>query len=420
MEAAIPAVKERGYRKKMNKKTINAWFASNWKAILSCVVSFMAFLIVASFTVGREYAKITTQVDTFDGKIESLAKDIATIKEQNAVFNERLDSFNSDIKDIQNDLSILSGRDPRLSRLSMSDTYKASVIRCVGTLDSFVLTNASLQYSSVVAYDSDNNPLTVEDVAQKKLLLPYREDGKECFFYGQLDKDGNWDGECSINIYEGQKLTLVTEAVYDSGNLLTFQQAFPSHGDKGALWFFSNRKMEDGFSSGETWDFSYSHDFVQEFSYDSVKPEDLLTIEDLWSKAEENGYLEGYYNGRTSGGRFNDTSGEAYMIKYFEDGTVRTLYSGMFKKGVFEDKTCNAWMIGRNDTASKYSYYHDNTFTNGVSDIPPGSPKAKFYWELDIDQERINELLGDFILEKNISAPLTGLVLDTEEVSGTI
>lgn len=341
-------------------------------------------------------------------------------KEQNAAFNERLDSFNSDIRDIQNDLSILNGRDPRFSRLSMSDTYKASVIRCVGTLDSFVLTDASLQYSSVVAYDSNSDPLTVEDVAQKKLLLPYREDGKECFFYGQLDKDGNWDGECAINIYEGQKLALITEAVYNSGNLLTFRQAFLSYRDKKTLWYFSNRTMSDNFSSGETWDFTYDHDFSQEFSYNSVTPEDLWTIEALRSKVEESGYLEGYYNGRTSSGSFNDTSGEAYIIKYFENGTVRTLYSGMFKDGDFEDKSCNAWMIGRNDTASKYSYYHDNTFTNGAPDIPSDSPKAKLYWELDIEQERINELLKDFILEKNVSMPLAGLVLDAGEISSTI
>lgn len=61
----------------------------------------------------------------------------------------------------------------------MSETCRQSVDECVTTLDSFVLSDASVQYTSVVAYNSDGDALTVADVAQKKLRIPYKENRDE-------------------------------------------------------------------------------------------------------------------------------------------------------------------------------------------------------------------------------------------------
>lgn len=122
-------------------------------------------------------------------------------------------------------------------------------------------------------------------------------------FYGQLDEDGKWDGDCIINIYENKKLKLITEAVYNNGELSTFQQAFPNESARQNgqnVWFFSNRAMKEGFSIGETWDYIREGDFKQTFSYDKVTADDILTIQELQSEVAVQ--LEGYYRGNTSGG----------------------------------------------------------------------------------------------------------------------
>lgn len=51
------------------------------------------------------------------------------------------------------------------------------------------------------------------------------------------------------------------------------------------------------------------------------------------------------------------------MVKFFEDGTVRTLYVGNFKNGMFNDYTGNAWIISKVD--NDYFYYKGN-FDNGM------------------------------------------------------
>ncbi len=214
-------------------------------------------------------------------------------------------------------------------------------------------------------------------------------------FYGQLDEDGKWDGDCIINIYENKKLKLITEAVYNNGELSTFQQAFPNESARQNgqnVWFFSNRAMKEGFSIGETWDYIREGDFKQTFSYDKVTADDILTIQELQSEVAVQ--LEGYYRGNTSGGRFNDDSGEAYMVKYFEDGTVRTLYKGKFKNGFPEDSSNDGWMIGRSSMEDSYSHYV-GPFKEGHPTISPHAPNAKDYWEIGISQDRIVELLDD-------------------------
>lgn len=73
-------------------------------------------------------------------------------------------------------------------------------------------------------------------------------------------------------------------------------------------------------------------------------------------------------------------------MKFFEDGTVRTLYVGGFENGQFDDQSENAWMIGKLRIGAEYSYYQ-GPFKNGVS-----SQESR-YWEEPITVERIEEIL---------------------------
>jgi len=369
------------------------------------IITALCTVFVGLCTLFVKVGGALNQLDTLSKSIEEIRTDIS---DQSVFIGKRIDSVDERINSIQEQVYVMAGASPELVGLSMSETYQQSVDNCVATLDSFVLSNASVQYTSVVAYNAEGNELTVEDVAQKKLLIPYKENGKECFFYGQLDKHGNWDGECLINIYKDQKLDLITEAVYDSGDLLSFKQAFPNktaRQDGRDVWFFSRRTMKENFSTGETWDYIRNGDYAQTFTYDSVTVEDILSIDDLQLRVA--GWLEGYYNGNTSNGAFNDNSGEAYMVKYFEDGTVRTLYTGKFENGNPEDSTNNAWLIGKNNTASQYFYYN-GPVKNGHPTISYNSKNKDLYWKTD--QDLIVESAKKFKSDRAIPVPLTGLL----------
>ena len=365
--------------------------------------------MVAIAPVLLSYGAMTAKVDDVKEDIQEIKTTIgemptsvqSSLDALEESFNTQLEGVEDRITRIQNQVFILGGADPALVGLSVSETVKASVQECYANLDSFVETDASVHYSSVVAYNYYGDELTVEDLAEKKLLIPYMDHGKECFFYGQLDRNGNWDGECIINIYQDGSLQLITEAVYDGGDLLSFKQAFPGKNktanDKKDVWYISKRSVRDGFNSGETLSFFRAGAYTQNFSYDDVTSEDILTLDDFREIVE--GGLEGYYRGNSSNGLFNDDSNVAYMFKFFENGTVRTFYTGKFSNGTFEDQTGNAWMIGRLGTDEKYSYYK-GPFSGGR---PTKSPeKHPENWELDIDQDRIDQLIADVDLPNNL------------------
>lgn len=118
-----------------------------------------------------------------------------------------------------------------------------------------------------------------------------------------------------------------------------------------------------------------------------MEPDDILNVDEF--SAQITSTLEGYYCGEISDGQYNDDSGDAYFVKFFEDGTVRTLYVGNFKDGQFNDQTGNAWMIGKLEIGASYSFYQ-GPFKNSVSSKDPR------YWEEPISTDRIQEILKEF------------------------
>lgn len=234
---------------------------------------------------------------------------------------------------------------------------------------------------------------SIEQMAEKKLLLNYMDGKRRVFFYGQFDEDGYWTQNCVINAYEDEKLVLIVDAMYDHGKLLTFEQAFQNEverRDGQDVWFFSKRAMQEGFSTGETWDYIREGDVIQSFSTDSVTPDDIFTVEKLRKKV--GGVLEGYYNGKTSGKLFNDDTYTAYMAKYFDDGALRMLYIGKFVDGFPEDSGNDSWMIVRDSAQDPYSYYK-GPFDKGAASIRWGEPNSENHWVIGISQEDIDSLL---------------------------
>lgn len=229
--------------------------------------------------------------------------------------------------------------------------------------------NTELRATATIAYSAKTGEkYTVEQLATQKLLLPYISGTQEVYFYGQLSENGRWDGDCIINVYEDGKLVFIRDAEYDDGYLVRGKSVFSyTINEKTGqdVWAITNRTNEGSFSGGETMLYAWKRDFEQLFSFDTVMPVNILNANDIRVYLESTSYLYAYYYGNTSDGFFNDTTGNAYMVYFYEDGTVRQLYSGNFVDGTYNDNTGNAWFILR-ERENNISYmYFKGYFSNG-------------------------------------------------------
>ncbi|MEY8335823.1 hypothetical protein AALB53_22500 [Lachnospiraceae bacterium 47-T17] len=187
----------------------------------------------------------------------------------------------------------------------------------------------------------------------------YEQNGREVYFLGQYNNSSQWNGLCILNVYNGDSLETILEGVYDNGSLFSYRRA--SCESKGE-WLITDRVCHTGYNSGETWVYTKSSDFKKEFTADDVTDVQILGVTELLKAKNE--VLLSYYNGNTSGGFYNDDTGEAILVKYFPPNTVassaevpviRTLYKGCFKDGDFHDDSEDAWYITRGvDTGYMY------------------------------------------------------------------
>lgn len=228
-----------------------------------------------------------------------------------------------------------------------------------------------------------------KDLMGEKILLPYKNGSQDVLFYGQFNENNLWDGNCIINVYERDQLVLIMDAVYDDGNLLEYQQVIPyTNNTDGDIWIISNRLRVGEANIGESWNYIRESEIVKSFDLNSASENNLINIELF--KLRTDLHLIGYYHGNTSEGFYNDDTGNAYLVKYAEDGTVRTLYAGKFKNGKFHDDSGNAWYIAREED-TEYMYFK-GVFKDGRAkeenkDVPFENP---------VYIERITEIIQSY------------------------
>ncbi|MFI3201228.1 MAG: hypothetical protein R3Y54_06860, partial [Eubacteriales bacterium] len=217
------------------------------------------------------------------------------------------------------------------------------------------LSNYGIEETTIVAINNDTNEeYTYSDLQNTKMKLSFKEDGKDIIFYGEINENNYWDGDCAINIYNDGVLELITEALYDDGEMLSYRQVLISnHAVEGKAWTISNRVKEDQGNKG----------ISEQYIYKEVERTEEIILATGFAEMQELDIRIGYYNGMTSNGMYNDTTGNAVLIKFDENGYVRTLYKGNVQNGEFNDKTGNAWQIVKTDVA-EYIYYNGD-FING-------------------------------------------------------
>lgn len=333
----------------------------------------------------------------------SLPKNVSDLEQSTNNLVERIEAIeNMDIEgNFQSMKDKLEDLDDRMDRveesimlsnlLKLEPTAKAidSIhVEYVETGSFYCLSAPTWNNADIIAKDKETGKeYNVSELANKKMLLPYENNGQEILFYGQFNNNNQWNGECIINIYENNNLILITEANYEDGKILNYRQVIPFTTKRGVdVWCVSERKSNGDSNSGDSWTYLRECEYVKNFELSLANIDNICNVDEFVDNIDTK--LEGFYHGNTSNGQFNDETGEAYMIKYSEDGSIKTLYEGRFKDGDFNDNTGDAWYITKEKNTG-YMYYK-GVFKNGK---PTNDNNSIF--ENPITLERIEQILQE-------------------------
>lgn len=299
------------------------------------------------------------------------------------------------------DLNIISKEDI-IMRLKYSDDFTMRIAETYGNIETNQSYNLTDLGEDIIALDIvKGNKYSKNQLVNQKLLIPYEDDGKEILFYGQYNENNYWDGSCIFNVYgynEDSKdivLETILEAEYDDGNLISYKKVFRSTTSQGVdVWsiFYGEIILENNegsYARGETWNYFSVNEYVMAFDTSNAEVEDIIYVEDFVDNLKNFSFIEGYYCGNISNGYYNDDTGEAYTVKYTQDGHVRTVYMGKFMDGLPDDQSGNAWQIvfDNSDNAKKYFYYKGNFKNNRRQ----GTVSSKDY----VTQKQIDEIIKD-------------------------
>lgn len=327
-----------------------------------CVTTLVYLFLNVTFSIPNQISILNSKLDGLEKSTEELSDSIEKISEEIVNNNKELQkSFDESISDAKEDLrkeneAFRDGIYTTLGIVNVKPTlYSATQLNYSTTdLEAGHSQGPSLKPDGIIGEDSETGEeYKAKSLVNKKILVPYKENGQEVYFLGQYNAEYHWDGNCIINVYRKNRLVLVTNANYDNGKLQDYRQVLEG---KGSTWIISNRKAHKNYNSGENWSYYKNSEITKKFSMSNVTVSDIIGVEKIKSKFSDSD-LEGYYHGRTSNGKYNDNTGKAYLVKYFKDSKyVKTLYQGRFEDGEFEDSTGDAWYIVKEENTN-YMYY---------------------------------------------------------------
>lgn len=247
----------------------------------------------------------------------------------------------------------------------------------------------SLHVSNEDLVITSSKLLPLNELSGNTILIPNKENNREIYFLGQYNESGRWDGNCITNEYEDNMLESILEANYNDGNMISYKKIVKDANKSNQyFWNIAKRTCEDDYNSGEILKYIYLKDYYKDFDINTVDIKDIMFFDEFENYIIANCSLEEYYNGNTSDGFYNDDTGNSYLIKFFEDGTVKMLYYGNFANGYPDDETGNAWYIVKNENTN-YMYYK-GYFKNGRT-----ANNSGYYFQNNLSIERINEILEE-------------------------
>lgn len=387
--------KQSSNRGKDNKKSTSAeekllkMLLTGIGIIAASVIGFGGWLVVSYNDLNREMGELKTSMADSDTEIgeqlNKLTEDVQKIN-QGLEGDFQTEGIYTRLSLIEQRLNMI----PLNASETVSNNIQASIEPNEKTL---VMLSAEASPSLIVGIDDAGNEYIAEDLINEVVLLTYTEGTQEVYFLGQFNDSYQWDGNCIINVYNrDNSLCIITDANYDDGKLIEYKQIFPN--DNKNEWIYAERKCTEQENEGETFVYSWKYGQEKIFSSNNVKVEDIYSAENFYEKM--NGTLLSYYNGNTSNGKYNDSTGNAYLINYTSDGIIKTLYTGSFKDGKFNDFTGNAWEIvfDSSNNINKYFYYK-GAFKNGNRISDEGIEY--------ITQEQIDEIINGMVFGSELN-----------------
>lgn len=344
---------------RIGKKTLIAFLISFTVTIVSAIIGVGIYWADTMLDLNGDFKVIQkeVQLNTEElNKIEDINKEIELINGSMIRFEEHIKSFESELNGFKNTINEAIVADPgkRLRKPISNAT--------INTDDSMFLPTLELDNDINVATNTHTGrKYKPTDLRNKKILLPYSENGQDIYFYGQFNKYNHWDGKCILNVYKNNILNMIMEGVYNDGKLISYKQITHrknNNGDK--VWSISERKVNGNINTGGTHTYFKTKNKKSNFNTKNVEPNDILSIIDFKNWLDSP--IEGYYCGNTSNGKYNDDTGQAYLIKYNKKGKIRLFYCGNFKDGCEEDSTGKAWDISLNEDNHKY-YYRESHYS---------------------------------------------------------
>ena len=333
-------------------------------ASLAAIFGFGGWLVIQYTTLNREIGELKTSYNDFNDRTASEFDNIAKSFDQTA-------QNISNINDAINGSNTIDGLTTRVSlieqRLDMipiaaSTDISSDIQATIEANDISKATSAPIASSNtIIGNDAEGNVYLAEDMINQTILLTYTENSQEVYFVGQYDEDYHWDGNCIINVYnQDNSLSIITEACYDSGTLMDYKQVFPENNN----WVYSERKKVNETNEGKTYVYRWDYKQIKNFTLTNVKSDDIYTAANFAEKID--GTLKNYYKGNTSDGRYNDNTGNAYLVCYDDQGYVLSLYIGQFKNGKYDDMSGNAIEVvfDSSNNINRYFFYKGK-FKNG-------------------------------------------------------
>lgn len=250
--------------------------------------------------------------------------------------------------------------------------------------------NSHFERLVCVGQDKEGNERSGNEMCGVTFMTAYVDGENEVYFLGQYNENFRWYGECILNIYTDNKLSCIFEAVYNDGQLFSYRRVSD---ESNGTWEVADRIDRGDYRTGETSVYSKTSDYLQKISLDNYEENQMVTYDDFVNSTQEK--LLSYYNGKTSNQRYNDNSGDAYLIKYFDDGEIegqegeniiRTFYQGAFVDGELQDTGYDAWEITR-EADTTYMYYEGSFSNNAADNI------NKRIYENNLDKNRIDEII---------------------------
>lgn len=342
---------------------------------------------------------IVNMVTTNDIEDMATKDDITNMATQNDIevltnkvdgINEKYNELSVKYDELNRSIGVLQGRLGRM--IEPNENLINRMTQAFNSYDSALAESDNyvwIDTKQVVGKDITTGvTYTAEDLENETVIFSYLdENNNEVFFKGAYNENNQWDGNCIINKYLDGNLNFIMNADYESGKLVSYHQVFSYVNTANTeVWAISSRTVEEDGNAGQTWTYFKESEWKKDFEKNYLKAENIINEEYFYNIMIRDLKIEGYYNGYTSDGYFNDENANAYMIKYTEDGYVRMVYSGSFANGQPYDTKGNALIISLGRDGEKYYYYSGK--------IDDTSPIAEDWQEISIDEikKKINSL----------------------------